>query len=232
MSTNPEHAYPLPRPGSRCRPLNMKKSAPAAPITDVGLTPIATGLLAPFVGEAKLMPGAPAASAQGSRLLGHFLWMNLFVSTWALCFCGEAPALLWLTLRLWSSTFWHQGQASWKTISHEWGVGQGFRMIQAQYIYCALTSLVAQVVKHLPTMQETRVGSLGWEDPLEKEMATHSNTLAWRIPWMEESGRLQSMGRRVGHNWATSLSLYFYYYYNSPTSDRRTLDTGSWGLLS
>ena len=51
-------------------------------------------------------------------------------------------------------------------------------MIQAQYIYCALTSLVAQVVKHLPTMQETRVGSLGWEDPLEKEMATHSNTLA------------------------------------------------------
>ena len=50
-------------------------------------------------------------------------------------------------------------------------------------------------------MQETRVQSLGWEDPLEKEMATHSSILAWRIPWTEELGRLQSMGsQRVGHN--------------------------------
>ena len=55
-------------------------------------------------------------------------------------------------------------------------------------------SLVAQMVKHLPAMQETWVRSLGWEDPLEKEMATHSSTLAWKIPWMEETGRLQSMG--------------------------------------
>ena len=63
------------------------------------------------------------------------------------------------------------------------------------------TSLVAQTVKHLPTMQETRVQSLGWEDPLEKEMATHSSTLAWDIPWMEDPGRLQSMGlQRVGHD--------------------------------
>ena len=63
------------------------------------------------------------------------------------------------------------------------------------------TSLVAQMVKHLPTMQETRVQSLGWEDPLEKEMATHSSTLAWDIPWMEDPGRLQSMGlQRVGHD--------------------------------
>ena len=54
-------------------------------------------------------------------------------------------------------------------------------------------SLVAQMVKHLPTMQETRVRSLGWEDPLEKEMATDSNTLAWKIPWTEEPGRLQSL---------------------------------------
>ena len=52
------------------------------------------------------------------------------------------------------------------------------------------TSLVAQMVKCLPTMWETRVQSLGWEDPLEKEMATHSSTLAWRIPWMEEPGGL------------------------------------------
>ena len=63
------------------------------------------------------------------------------------------------------------------------------------------TSLVAQMVKRLSTMQETRVQSLGWEDPLEKEMATHSNTLAWRIPWREKPGRLQSMGsQRVGHD--------------------------------
>ena len=63
------------------------------------------------------------------------------------------------------------------------------------------TSLVAQMVKGLPTMRETQVRSLGWEDLLEKEMAPHSSTLAWRIPKMEEPGRLQSMGsQRVGHD--------------------------------
>ena len=54
--------------------------------------------------------------------------------------------------------------------------------------------MVAQMVKNLPTMQETRVRPLGWEDPLEKEMATHSSTLVWRIPWTEEPGGLQPMG--------------------------------------
>ena len=69
-------------------------------------------------------------------------------------------------------------------------------------------SLVAQMVKRLPAMWETRVQSLGQEDPLEKEMAIHSSTLAWKIPWMEEPGGLQSMGsQRVGRDWATSLSL-------------------------
>ena len=64
-----------------------------------------------------------------------------------------------------------------------------------------LSSLVAQRLKRLPAMWETRVQSLGWEDPLEKEMATHSSTLAWKIPRTEEPGRLQSMGsQRVGHN--------------------------------
>ena len=64
-----------------------------------------------------------------------------------------------------------------------------------------MTSLVAQMVKHMPTMLETRVQSLGREDPLEKEMATHSCTLAWEIPWTEEPGGLQSMGsQRVEHN--------------------------------
>ena len=75
------------------------------------------------------------------------------------------------------------------------------------YLYCIivlitqLSSLVAQMVKHLPTVRETQVQSLGWEDLLEKEMATHSSIHAWKIPWMEEPGRLQSMGlQRVGHD--------------------------------
>ena len=55
-------------------------------------------------------------------------------------------------------------------------------------------SLMAQMVKILPTVQETQVPSLGWEDPLEKEMVTHSSILAWRILWTEEPGRLQPMG--------------------------------------
>ena len=61
--------------------------------------------------------------------------------------------------------------------------------------------MVAQTVKYLPAMGDTRVQSLGWEDPLEKKMATHSSTLAWKIPWTEGPGRLQSMGlQRVGHD--------------------------------
>ena len=64
-----------------------------------------------------------------------------------------------------------------------------------------MASLVAQRANHLPAMQETWVQSLGGEDPLEKEMATHSSILAWRIPWTEEPGMLQSMGsQRVEHN--------------------------------
>ena len=61
--------------------------------------------------------------------------------------------------------------------------------------------MVAQLIKNVPKMQETPIQFLGQEDPLEKGMATHSNILAWRIPWTEELGRLQSMGlQRVGHN--------------------------------
>ena len=70
------------------------------------------------------------------------------------------------------------------------------------------TSLVAQTVKNLPAMWETWVWSLGWEDALEKEMATHSSTLAWQIRWTEESGGLKSMGsQRVRHNWVTNTLL-------------------------
>ena len=69
-------------------------------------------------------------------------------------------------------------------------------------------SLVAQRVKRLPAMWDTWVRSLGREDPLEKEVATHSSILAWRIPWTEEPGRLESTGsQRVRYDWATSLSL-------------------------
>ena len=70
-----------------------------------------------------------------------------------------------------------------------------------------MASLVAQRVKHLPTMWETWIQSLGREEPREKEMATHSSTLAWTIPWTEKPGRLQSTGlQRVGHDWGTSLT--------------------------
>ena len=66
---------------------------------------------------------------------------------------------------------------------------------------------MAQSVKSLPAMQETCVGSLGWEDPLQKEMATHSSILAWEIPWTEEPGRLQSIGsQRVEHDLATETT--------------------------
>ena len=68
--------------------------------------------------------------------------------------------------------------------------------------------LVAQKVNNLPAVQETRVRSLGWENPLEKEMATCSSILAWEIPWTEEPGGLQSMGsQRVRHDWGTNTSI-------------------------
>ena len=72
-------------------------------------------------------------------------------------------------------------------------------------------SLVAQMVKNLSAMWETQVQSVGQEDPLEKEMAPHSSILAWRIPWTEEPGRLQSTGsQRVGHNWESYFTSSLY----------------------
>ena len=69
------------------------------------------------------------------------------------------------------------------------------------YVAMPWASLVAQTGKNLPAMQETQLGFLGGEDPLEKGMATHSSILTWRIPWIEEPGELQSMGsQRVGHD--------------------------------
>ena len=74
-------------------------------------------------------------------------------------------------------------------------------------IIFVMASLVAQLVKNLPTMQETQVQSLAREDPLEKEMATHSSILAWRIPWTEELCGYSPWGCRVGHELATKPPL-------------------------
>ena len=76
-----------------------------------------------------------------------------------------------------------------------------------EFLYVVV--LVAQMVKNLPAMWETWVWLLGQEDPLEEGRATHSSILAWRIPWTEESGGLQSMGlQRVGHNWMANTDIY------------------------
>ena len=83
----------------------------------------------------------------------------------------------------------------------------GIRSLQVKLFRWGHTgaSLVAQTVKNLPAIQETWAQSLSWEDPLKKGMATHSSILAWKIPWAEEPGGLQSMGsQRVGHDWVTN----------------------------
>ena len=85
--------------------------------------------------------------------------------------------------------------------------GLGLHLFQQTKVR-AKASLVAQSVKNLPAVQETRVWSLGWENPLEKETATHSSILAWKISEREAPGELQSMGsQRVGHDWATNTYL-------------------------
>ena len=87
-------------------------------------------------------------------------------------------------------------------------------------------------LKHLPAMRETWIWSLGWEDPLEKEMATHSSTLAWKIPWMEEPGRLQSMGsQRVRQDWATSFSLSLCYCSTKTVTDNTQMKKHGYALI-
>ena len=96
-------------------------------------------------------------------------------------------------------------------------------------------SLVAQRLEHLPAMQETWVWSLGREDPLEKEMATHSSILAWRIPWTEELGGVQSTGsQRVRLDWATSLALFTFMHWRrkwQPTPVFLPGESQGWGSL-
>ena len=96
----------------------------------------------------------------------------------------------------------------WSQIKYNVNQSAKYCIVIFLVLFMLYTSLVAQMVKCLPAMQEIQVRSLGWEDPLEKEMATHSSILAWEIPWTQEPGGLQSTGsQRVGHDWATSLSL-------------------------
>ena len=124
-------------------------------------------------------------------------------------YTGLLPQLLQDQCHLLSEIF------PWLTHT-EWQHHLQFCAEKSLALYCGFTftSLVAQRVKHLPAMLETRVRSLGWEDPLEKEMATHSRILAWRIPCIEEPGMLQSMGsQRIGHDWAISLSFLFFFFY-------------------
>ena len=88
-------------------------------------------------------------------------------------------------------------------------------------------------IKNLLAMQETQVQSLGWKDPLEKGMATHSSILAWRIPWTEEPGRLQAIGSpRVGHDWATNALPLCHYNYSSKTFEKKSSFKHHWNFLS
>ena len=102
---------------------------------------------------------------------------------------------------------------------HMWKVTQGHQ--QLTHFYCTC-SMVAQMVKNLPAMPETWIGSLGLEDSLEKEMATHSSILAWRIPWTEEPGSLQSMGsQRVRHDRVTNIFTFMVFMVSISCSDAK-----------
>ena len=88
-----------------------------------------------------------------------------------------------------------------------------YRLLNNKSIVHPMASLVAQMVKRLPAVQETRVQSLGWEDPLEKKMATHSSSLAWKIPWTEEPSRLKESD--------TTEQLHFHVHFHSASNEQR-----------
>ena len=97
------------------------------------------------------------------------------------------------------------------------------RKIYISECVCVCVCVLAQTVKRLSAMQETRVQSLGWEDPLEKEMAAHSSILAWKIPWTVEPGRLPSMGsQRVRYTERLHFTLY--------TKKKKFKSSKSWRL--
>ena len=149
-------------------------------------------------------------------------------SSWC---CEELDTTKWLNWTYWlSSEAYLQGHHEcWQSSSSTGYISHWLLLCNSLHVYISTAShsqgrkryhyyrqrasLVAQLLKNLPALQETWVRSLwslGQEDPLEKEMATHSSTLAWKIPWTEKPGGLQSMGsQRAGHNWVTSLSFSF-----------------------
>ena len=104
--------------------------------------------------------------------------------------------------------------------------------ILKQSIQIYVASLVAQLVKNLPAMQETWVRFMGREDPLEKEMATHSNILAWRLPWTEEPGGLQSMGLQEWDNDLATKPLPYRYASSTPYYVQATVDQGGMCIKS
>ena len=121
------------------------------------------------------------------------LFQVVFVSYFNCCFEN-----FWLFLQIWFSKYNFRYLLYWAFYT-----ARGSSRIRWNFKLRA--SLVAQTVKNPPATRETRVRSLGQEDPLEKEMATHSSIPAWKIPWVEEPGRLQSIGsQRVGRDWVTS----------------------------
>ena len=131
----------------------------------------------------------------GSQRVGHDWATELTDEIIVILICFKCS----MNHLVFNSTYVNLSSTVSITASHIYNSISYFRFILPR------SSLVAQMVKHLPIMQETLVWSLGQEDPLEKEMATHCSTLAWRIPWMEKPGELQSMGsQRVRHNWAIS----------------------------
>ena len=123
-----------------------------------------------------------------------FIWLFSLFEVHILCFSHAPNSLRHSLLPLSFSAFLNTVTGLYYCLLH---------LIWLLY----LTSLVAQMVKCLPTVQETQVQSWGWEDLLEKEMVTHSSILAWKIPWTEEPGSMGS--QRVRHDWATSLSFHF-----------------------
>ena len=147
-------------------------------------------------------------------------WKTLSEKTWYKSSYLHESLEKTMPIRWWKANQWLTGKEK-KGKEKSW-LGWGRREILRvmKMFYNTIVEVVTQVykfvkihqngsdIKYLPTVWETWVQSLGWEDLLEREMATHSSILAWKTPWTEEPGRLPSMGsQRVGHDWVTSLSL-------------------------
>ena len=151
---------------------------------------------------AQLCPALKDCSTPGSSIHGIF---QARVLEW-----GAIAFSNWLDPNI---KFTRTGQILFRLLGWELIYNSSMLIFYGVIFSFFWVSLVAQRVKCLPAMQETWVWSLGREDPLEKEMATHSSTLAQKIPWTEEPGRLQSLElQRVEHNWATSLFTLFSFY--------------------